>query len=223
MTTQASSGRLHEPLTARTFPARARDLARDFDEFGFVLDRWGLPPFWTRPAGVDTLFRIIIEQQISVAAANTVYRRMRRGLGALTAGRVASAGESGLRAMGLSRQKARYCHSLARAVTERRFSVAGLARLDDDEAATALQAQPGIGPWSASLYLMSALKRMDVWPSGDLALLKGIAGLLPDADAVHLARTGDRWRPRRAVAARLVWHYYRCALAGTTSPSVANR
>ena len=87
----------------------------------------------------------------------------------------------------------------------------GLQRQSDTDAISALCAQSGIGPWTAAIYLMSALKRLDVWSPGDLALRRGIADILPDQDVVGLADSGDRWAPYRAVAARLVWHHYRCS------------
>ena len=199
-------------LDAHSFPRYATALAARFPELDAVLTRWGLPAFWCRGAGIESLFRIILEQQISFLAARTLARRVSDSLGGLTARRVYGAGQNGLRSLGLSRQKARYCHELARAVVERRLSIAGLARMSDEDAIAALCIQPGIGPWSAAIYLMSALKRIDVWAPGDLALQRGIEDLFPGADMSTLVQTGDRWRPWRAVAARLVWHHYRCSV-----------
>ena len=197
---------------ARSFPRYATALAARFPELDAVLTRWGLPAFWRRSAGIESLFRIILEQQISFLAARSLARRVSSSLGGLTARRVYGAGQDGLRSLGLSRQKARYCHELARAVVERRLSIAGLARMSDEDAIEALCVQPGIGPWSAAIYLMSALKRIDVWAPGDLALHRGVEDLFPGDDVSALAQTGDRWHPWRAVAARLVWHHYRCGL-----------
>ena len=197
-------------LDARSFPQYAEALAARFPEIDDVLTRWGLPGFWCRSAGIESLFRIILEQQISFPAARTLARRVSDSLGGLTAKRVHGAGPEGLRALGLSRQKARYCHELARAVVERRLSIAGIARMRDEDAIEALCVQPGIGPWSAAIYLMSALKRINVWAPGDLALQRGIEDLFPGTDMSALVQTGDRWQPWRAVAARLVWHHYRC-------------
>lgn len=199
-------------LDRRSFPLYAGALAARFPEFEDVLSRSGLPGFWRRSAGIESLFRIILEQQISFLAARSLAGRVSGSLGGLTAGRVYGAGQDGLRSLGLSRQKARYCHELARAVVERRLSVAGLARMSDGDAIEALCAQPGIGPWSAAIYLMSALKRIDVWAPGDLALKRGVEDLFAGEDVASLAQTGDRWHPWRAVAARLVWHHYRCNL-----------
>lgn len=205
-------------LDADSFPRYAAALAARFPELDGILQRWRLPEFWRRSSGIESLFRIILEQQISVAAARTLARRVRESLGGLSARRVYRAGPAGLRSLGLSRQKARYCHELARAVVERRLSIAGLARVGDEEAMAVLCRQPGIGAWSAAIYLMSSLKRIDVWAPGDLALQRGIEALFPGADTAALVRTGDRWRPWRAVAARLIWHHYRCSLASARRP-----
>ena len=199
-------------LNARSFPLYATALAKRHVELDGIIRRWGVPEFWSRRPGIESLFLIILEQQISIVAARSIYRRVRDSLGGLSARRVHDAGPERLRSLGLTRQKSRYCYELSRAVVERRLSVDGLKNLSDADATTMLCAQPGIGPWSAAIYLMSALKRIDVWPPGDLALRRGIAEILPGRDTAELADSGDRWEPQRAVAARLVWHHYRCSL-----------
>ena len=198
-------------LSARSFPLYATALAKRHRELDTIIRRWGLPQFWSRRPGVESLMLIILEQQISITAARSIYRRLEANLGGLSARRVHAAGPERLRALGLTRQKSRYCFELASAVVHRRLSVDGLKRLDDAQATAVLCAQRGIGPWSAAIYLMSALKRIDVWPPGDLALRRGIADLLPGTGSEELADSGDRWHPQRAVAARLVWHHYRCS------------
>ncbi len=197
-------------LTAETFPIHARAMMKRFPELAEVADRWGIPEFWSRKTGIDSLVLIILEQQISIAAANSIHRRLKKGLGGVSARRLYDAGADKLRSLGLTRQKSRYCYELGRAVIERRLSFKGVAEMNDRDAMAALDALPGIGPWSAAIYVMSALRRIDVWPPGDLALRQGVASLLPGLDTESLADSGDRWRPRRAVAARLVWHHYRC-------------
>ena len=163
-------------LSARSFPLYATALAKRHRELDTIIRRWGLPRFWSRRPGVESLMLIILEQQISIAAARSIYRGLRSTLGGLSARRVHAAGPERLRSLGLTRQKSRYCFELARAVVHGRLSVDGLKRLDDAQATAVLCAQPGIGPWSAAIYLMSALKRIDVWPPGDLALRRGHCG-----------------------------------------------
>lgn len=196
-------------LTAETFPRYAKILAKRYPEMHTILQRWGVPSFWCRKPGIDSLVLIILEQQISFVAAQTIHRRLKAALGGLSARRIHMAGYERLREHGLTRQKSRYCFEIARAVVERRLSLGGVAKMNDHEAITALIALPGIGPWSAAIYLMSALGRIDIWPQGDLALRHGVADILPRHKTELLADTGDRWQPHRAVAARLVWHHYR--------------
>ena len=196
-------------LTAETFPSYAHALAKRFPELDTIVSRWGLPEFWCRKPGIDSLVLIILEQQISIVAARSIYRRLKRELGGLSARRIHAAGADKLRTLGLTRQKSRYCYELACAIVERRFTLARLTRMNDQDAMAALIALPGIGPWSAAIYVMSALGRIDVWPAGDLALRHGVADLLPGIETEALADSGDRWRSQRAVAARLVWHHYR--------------
>ena len=198
-------------LNAESFPLYATALGKRHAELDGIIQRWGIPEFWGRRPGIASLFLIIIQQQISVVAARSIYQRVSNALGGVSARRIYDAGPERLRTLGLTRQKARYCFELAHAVVERRFSVGGLQRLSDTDAISALCAQSGIGPWTAAIYLMSALKRLDVWSPGDLALRRGIADILPDQDVVGVADSGDRWAPYRAVAARLVWHHNRCS------------
>lgn len=194
------------------FPREVRALARAAPEFRPVIAQYGIPAFWRRPEGIETLVRIILEQQVSLAAAGTLYRRIRAELGGVSARRLVAAGPERLHRLGMTRQKARYCHALGEAVQSRRLSFAALSRAADQEALEMLTALPGIGPWTAGAYVMAAMRRRDVWPPGDLALERAIRRLLPGADTAALARSGERWRPRRAVAARLLWHYYRAEI-----------
>ena len=196
-------------LIAETFPRYAQALAKHYPELGAIVHRWGLPAFWCRKPGIDSLVLIILEQQISVAAAQTIHRRLKTALGGLSARRIHAAGRDRLKTLGLTRQKSRYCYELAHAIVERRLSLGKLTKMNNHDAMTTLLALPGIGPWSAAIYLMSALGRIDVWPQGDLALRHGVADILPGVETELLANSGDRWQPHRAVAARLIWHHYR--------------
>ncbi len=174
----------------------------------------GLPPTRVRPESFQTLFKVIVQQQVSLASGAAIWRRLEAGLDGASVAAVGRASADDLRAMGLTRQKARYAHALAEAVLDGGLDLAGLNQLDDEAAIAALTSVLGIGRWTAEIYLLSALQRPDVWPAADLVLMVAageVKGLESRPDAKLLARMAEPWRPWRAIAARLLWHYYRHA------------
>ena len=178
---------------------------------------YGPPPLWSRPRGYPTLLRIILEQQVSLASARAMYLRLLAATGAVTPRRVLALGPGGLRRLGFTRQKAAYAVALAARVEDGSLPLGRLHRLSDEEAAARLMEVPGIGTWTAGIYLLMALRRPDIWPRGDLALHKAMASLealpvLPTPDEAALIAA--RWRPLRAVAARILWHGYLSARRG---------
>ncbi len=210
-------------LDASSLARATRRLAAADAGLGRIVDARGLPPLWARPGGFRTLARIILEQQVSLASAATLFRRLDRNIdGGMRAAAIADVGVAGLRRLGVTRQKARYLASLAEQVTSGVLDLRAVSRLDDQAAEARLIALPGIGPWSAAIYLLMALRRPDVWPRGDLALHVALARLrgqskLPSSEAA--ARYAERWRPWRSVAARILWHDY-LAMRSTRLPIV---
>jgi DNA-3-methyladenine glycosylase II len=198
-------------LTTATLHAAARDLAERDRDLRRLLAADGPPPLWKRRPGFETLVRIILEQQVSLASARAIFRRLLRGVGAVTPGRVAQAGVDRLRSLGLTRQKAAYCVHVAGMIREGTLDLGAVARMDDVKAAGTLLRVKGVGRWTADIYLLMALGRPDVWPSGDIALaraaarVKRLRGPLTDE---RLARVASGWRPFRSVAARMLWHHY---------------
>lgn len=169
---------------------------------------------WGRRPGFATLVRIILEQQVSLAAARTVYRRLHARLGSITPERVYAMQIAGLREFGLTRQKAGYCFGVATRVLDGSLDLARVARAPDDVGRAALLAVPGLGPWSVDIYYLMALRRPDIWPRGDLALaaaLRQVMGLdtLPSRDEQYALAL--RWSPWRSVAARMLWVDYLAA------------
>jgi DNA-3-methyladenine glycosylase II len=202
-----------EPLTADAFRLHALDLADRDPALGEVVAAHGLPDFWHRPAGFASLVLFVVEQQVSLASAKAVFDRLHAALGGVTPDNLLSADPEVLRATGLTRQKQRYLLLLAAAVDEGSLDLPALGAMTDDEVRRRLLALTGIGPWTADVYLLSALRRADMWPVGDRALQVGVAELLGLDEIpgpVALEELGERWRPLRAVAARLVWHDYLC-------------
>ena len=198
-------------LTRVTLQEAATRLANDDPDLGRVLDRYGPPPLWARPAGYATLVQIILEQQVSLASGRSAFNRLAQGAGRVTPAHVLELGPYKLRDLGLTRQKARYIVELAAAVSDGRIDLRRVSRLDDDSVRHTLMAVPGIGPWTANIYLLMALRRRDVWPLADLALRNAAQDLreLPTAPSDDgLEEYAERWRPYRSVAARMLWHYY---------------
>ena len=199
-------------LTRATLLDGVRALAERDRSLARIVERHGAPPLWARPRGFATLTRIILEQHVSLASGAAIYARLDRSLsGGVTPESVAAIGRAGLQSLGLTRQKAAYIAALADHVSTGALPLASLGRLPDERAAELLVAVPGIGPWTASIYLLMALRRPDVWPPGDLALHKALARLrrrpaIPTSDEAGAFAT--RWRPWRAVAARILWHGY---------------
>jgi DNA-3-methyladenine glycosylase II len=153
----------------------------------------------------------VLEQQVSLASALAAFRRLEVAAGSLTPERFLRFSDADLLAIGFSRQKARYGRALAAALIDGSLDLEGLATVDDDEVRQALEAVPGIGRWTSTIYLLMVLGRPDVWPVGDMALaaavgeVKGL-GHRPGTDEMEVI--GEVWRPWRSVAARLFWHDY---------------
>ncbi|HAJ03042.1 MULTISPECIES: DNA-3-methyladenine glycosylase family protein [unclassified Brevundimonas] len=181
-----------------------------------------VPPFeWRlRTGGFEGLFRMIVEQQVSVAAAASIWRRVGERLGEITPQSVLAHSTDELRAFGLSGQKARYGHEIARAHTEGRIDFDHLEQLDDAEAIAALTAIKGVGLWTAETFLMFCEGRTDVFPGGDVALQEAMRW----ADGIEIRPTqkqayarAEVWRPHRSVAAHLLWSWYGAVKRGEIS------
>ena len=200
-----------EPLDETSMIRAARKLAKRDRFLGGIFDELGPPPLWRRPANFATFVRIILEQQVSLASAKSTFDKLRTATDSrVTAKRVNELGFDSLRSLGFSRQKARYTMALSDDVIAKRFVVGSLKHCDDDEARTQITARLGLGDWSADVFLIMALLRPDLFPVGDLALIKGMTmldGGEYDGPEKALARA-EAWRPYRSVATRMIWQLY---------------
>ena len=199
------------PLDERALVRAVRALARAEPRFAHVVKRHGPPPLWPREPGFETLVLLILEQQVSLAQARAMYARIAGATGTVTPANVAALGEAGLRALGVTRQKSAYLAALAVQLEQRSLDLDALAVLSDVDAGAALDALHGVGPWTAQCYLLFALRRSDVFPAADLALMEAVRGLWKlraRPTPAALARRARAWRPHRATAARLLWHHY---------------
>jgi DNA-3-methyladenine glycosylase II len=197
--------------TVETLQESLTSLAEQEPAFAAVIDRHGPPEPRSSPPGATTLLRTIVGQQVSVAAARSMWAKLEAAYGSppdLT--KLVAASDDDLREAGMSRQKAGYIRSLAGLVTSGELDLAALPG-DDEEAVELLTRIKGIGRWSAEIYLLFAEGRRDVWPAGDLAVQISIGRLLglPDKPAEKQLRDlAERWRPHRGAAAILAWHSY---------------
>ena len=169
-------------------------------------------PTRLRRGGFDTLLRSIVSQQVSVASAAAIWGRLKAAIDPLTPQNFLRKRAATLRRLGLSRQKARYGRALSEALVTGALELKRLPRMADEEAMEHLTQVPGIGQWTAEIYLMFSLGRPDVFPSGDLALqntYRHVAGLGERPSAKEFTVIAERWSPYRAVAARILWTYLR--------------
>lgn len=202
--------RMPRALTERSLLTAVRTLTAEDPVLAASVERFGPPPLWAREPSFATLVHLILEQQVSLASALAAFERLRAATGDVTPAAFLTLDGPTLREIGFSRQKAGYARDLALALTDG-FDLAALQRLADDDVRRRLMTLRGIGRWTADVYLIMCLRRPDVWPHGDQALAIGAMELLglperPSFDELHAI--AERWRPYRAVAARIVWHHY---------------
>ena len=177
-----------------------------------ILAEVGAPSFALRPEGFPTLIRAIVAQQVSAASARAIYGRLEKAVRPLTAARLLAVGEETVRACGFSRPKVHYAVTLAKHVQDGRLPLDQLNEMSDATVVKTLTAVPGIGVWSAEVYMIFAMGRPDVWPAGDLALQTAqqrIYGLEERPKPKRSRELAEDWMPWRSVAAVLLWHYYR--------------
>lgn len=200
-----------DALTETSVAEAANYLATRDQDLAFILSRYGPPPMWARKPGFATLVHIILEQQVSLVSAASMFARLKKNTVPFHPVRVIELGEAHLKSLGLTRQKTAYCLHLAQSLMDKRLRLSQLSRMSDVEAKAALMEVKGIGSWSADIYLLMALGRADIWPADDLALAIAITKLKQLSrrpTSKGLSEMAEAWRPFRSVAARMLWQYY---------------
>ncbi len=198
-------------LTKKRLADAADSLAMMDSDLARILRDNGTPPLWARRPGFVTLIRIILEQQVSLASADAMYSRLVDKFAPLAPDNILAAGAPFLRSLGITRQKAAYCINVAEAIRSGDVDLREIGRSDDETAIRKLTSIKGVGPWTAEIYLLMALRRPDIWPTGDVALataVQSVKGLQERPSPAELADVADAWRPFRAIAARMLWWYY---------------
>lgn len=188
-----------------------RALRRKCGHMRHVHDRAGDPPLRRHAPGFEGLARIIVGQQLSIASAEAIWRRVQAAVQPMGARAFLGLSDDQLRQVGLSRGKVRTLRAMSEAI-EAGLDLTQLAAAPEDVVHETLTALPGIGPWSADIFLLFCLGRADAFAAGDLALQTAAANALalkerPSRD--ELLAIAERWRPWRGVAAHMLWAYYK--------------
>lgn len=197
--------------TSDSIKTAVEALAEREPAFARVVDKFGMPAPRSSDRGAQTLLRTIVGQQVSVAAARSMWAKLEAAYGSPPdLGKLLVATDEELRAAGMSRQKAGYIRSLAQLVISGELDLHNLPE-DDEEAIALLTKIKGIGRWSAEIYLLFAEGRPDVFPAGDLAVLVELGRLMGvegKPSEKQIRDMGEAWRPYRGAAAVLAWHSY---------------
>jgi DNA-3-methyladenine glycosylase II len=198
-------------LDEQSLVSACQNLAVADSDLAFIFQTYGTPPLWKREPTFATLIHIILEQQVSLASALSAFNKLKEKLVEITPEGVLSLSGEEMKAAYFSRQKTVYARELARAILEGTLDLKALENLPDAEAKHELKKIKGIGDWTADIYLLMAGLRADVMPKGDLALhvaWKRLKNLERAPDSDEFQQIAGKWKPLRAAAARLLWHFY---------------
>jgi DNA-3-methyladenine glycosylase II len=199
------------PLTKKRFARALQHLYNKDPDLAHIPTVLDPPVFWTRKPGFASLIHIILEQQVSLASARASFDRLRKAVAPLTPDRFLDLNDARLKSCGFSRQKTAYGRNLAKAIVDGHLNLSGLETMADKFVRSELVKVKGIGPWTADIYLLTVLRRPDIWPKEDLALAvaaRKLKRLKVRPTPRELENLSLVWKPWRAVAARLLWHYY---------------
>lgn len=203
---------MHTLTSIDDLEAAIRKLCRVEPRFKSVYRRHGTPSLRTAACDLESLLMIVTEQFLSLQAAAAIWQRVRARLEVVTPEALLALSPDDLMALGLSNAKARTFHAAALAAQDGKLDFNSFPSANNDHIHQQLCALPGIGPWTADIYLLSCLARADAWPIGDLALQLAAQDLFelterPSPKAMQ--SLAEPWRPYRAAAARLLWSHYR--------------
>jgi len=202
---------MSQRLTKHSLQLSVRQLCNIDPDLKKIIQRLGPPPLRSRRAGFATLVMIILEQQVSLASAKAIYASLANAVGTVKTENIANMSEKELRECGITRQKAGYIRDLALMIEAGELNLSAIHGADDETAKQELIKIRGIGPWTAEIYLLSAMGRPDIWPTGDLALaesMRVVKGLRKRPSTERQLQIAEKWRPWRSIAARVLWHSY---------------
>ena len=198
-------------FSGRTFKKICNQLARKDPHLAIILKDYGHPPMWTRENSFESLVHIILEQQVSLAAALAALKKLQAYIQDVTPENILRLTDEEMRLCYISRQKMGYIRGLAQAIIAGEIDLEAMTSLPDSEIRKRLTSLKGIGNWTVDVYLMHALQRADLFPLGDIALvnsLKHIKRLHAAITREEMLAIAESWRPYRTVASMLLWHDY---------------
>lgn len=201
----------HSTYSKENFHDICHALAAEDRDLKAIIDTYGLPPMWTRPAIFQSLVLTILEQQVSLASAYSAFKKLRERTGFVTPKKILALSDEELKACYFSRQKIIYVKALASAIVSGKINLKKLSSSTDEEIRKTLKEIKGIGDWTVDVYLMHALQRSDLFPLGDIALvnsLKHVKQLHAHISKDEMLAIAESWRPYRTVASMLLWHAY---------------
>lgn len=183
--------------------------ARKDKDLKAIIKEFGYPPVWIRPNSFETLVLTILEQQVSLASAYSAYKKLKERIN-ITPKNLLLLTDEELRSCYLSRQKIIYARELANTIVSKKINLKKFEELADDVVRTELKSLKGIGDWTVDIYLLHALRRLDVFPIGDLALVNAIKMVrgIQSITKEELLELSQKWKPYRSIVTMLFWHYY---------------
>ena len=202
---------MHYTYSKENFHSICHQLAEKDADLKKIIDDYGLPPMWSRPAVFQTLVLTILEQQVSLASAYAAFKKLKEKTGFVTPIKILALRDAELKACYFSRQKIIYVRALANAIVSKKISLRKLSQSTNDEIREILKQVKGIGDWTVDVYLIHALQRSDLFPLGDIALvnsLKHVKRLPAVTTKEEILAIAENWRPYRTIACMLLWHAY---------------
>lgn len=196
---------------AENFRQLCDRLAKQDADLKRIIREHGYPMMWVRPNSFQTLVLTILEQQVSLAAAYAAFRRLKARIGTVTPEKLAALSDTELRDCYFTRQKIVYARGLTEAIRSKQIRLRALHHAPDEHVREQLIALKGIGHWTIDVYLMHALRRTDLFPLGDVALVNSLKRnkQLPDTVSKDdMLAIAEAWRPNRTIAAMILWHDY---------------
>jgi len=202
---------MFEKFDELNFTSICDKLAKKDKELKGIIRQYGYPPMWTRPATFQSLILFILEQQVSLASAYAAFKKLKEKIGYVTPAKILSLSDEELRSCYFSRQKIIYARELAKAVQSKQLRLHKFSNAHEDEVRIELKKIKGIGDWTVDVYLMHSLRRTDLFPLGDIALvnsLKETKQLHPHTTKEKMLKISEPWRPYRTIASMILWHAY---------------